>query len=569
MKRSLLLLSLSLVPLSLVGLKQSPIFRGVSSQIGVRFKHDRSATQQKYLIETMGSGVALIDFDRDGWMDIYFVNGAYLSPVEGASSFDKSDPRYWNRLYRNLGNGTFQDVTAKARVQGMGYGMGVATGDCDNDGWDDLYVTNFGRNILFRNNGDGTFTDVTDRAGVAGSRWGSSAAFLDLENDGDLDLFVVNYLDYRLDPPKLCEDHGSRSYCHPSHFQGVPNVLYRNDGDGTFSDISKAAGIANPIGKGLGIGLWDFNDDGFLDVYIANDTEMNFLYLNNGNGTFKDISLQSGTAFNENGVAQAGMGVTVGDYNLDGRADIFVTNFEGETNTLYGNEGSMFFRDVTFEAGVGESSLPYVGFGTAFFDYDADGDLDLFVANGHILDNVSTFSDSITYPQPNLLYENRNGHFQDVSGSSGINQTGIFVSRGTALGDLDNDGDLDLVVSNSGDRPQILINEAPQGNGLVLQLVGKESNRSAIGARIRWKSKDRFLHTMVDTSGSYLSTKDPRILIGAGSATAITALEVAWPGRKIQSIGNLQAGFFYRLTEGGGVARVRSLKSSPDVLDKK
>jgi hypothetical protein len=531
----------------------SVFFRDVSNEIGVDFQHDRCATRHKYLVETMGSGVALFDFDNDGYLDLYFANGASLVSPEHISQ---------NRLYRNLGNGRFADVTASSGTAGTGYGMGVACGDYNNDGWVDLYVVNFGKNILYRNNGNGTFTDVTDRSGVGNAQWGSSAAFFDLENDGDLDLYVVNYLEYGLENPRRCGDENNRAYCHPSHFPGARDVLYRNNGDGTFSDITQSAGVDGLKGKGLGIGLWDFDDDGFLDLYIANDTDMNFLYHNKGDGTFRDISLQSGAAFDENGVAEAGMGVTIGDYDQDGRADIFVTNFSGETNTLYRQEKPLFFRDVTHDAGLALPSLPYVGFGTCFFDYDADSDLDLFVANGHILDNIEAFSDSITYPEPNLLFENRGGRFLDVSPGSSINREGLFVSRGTALGDLDNDGDLDLVVSNSGGRPQILLNETPQGNRLMIQVAGKESNRSAIGTRVRWVVNGRAGQAMVDTSGSYLSAKDPRIFIGAGPATALSRLEVTWSTGKLQVFQSLQTGFLYRLSEGDEIQKIAKFRSS-------
>ncbi len=542
---------------ALLANNQSVAFRDVWSQTGIPFTHTRGKSPEKYLVETMGSGVALFDYDGDGNLDIYFLNGCDLLS-------DSSKTRGSNRLYKNLGNLRFLDVTETTGTSGRGYGMGVACGDYNNDGWVDLYVVNFGKNILYRNNGDGTFSDVTDVSGTGDAKWGSSAAFFDLENDGDLDLYVVNYLDYSITSARLCGDSKSRAYCHPSHFAGAPDVLYRNNNDGTFTDVSSIAGVANPGGKGLGIALWDFNEDGLADLYIANDTVMNFMYLNQGNGTFRDVALSAGVAVNEHGLAEAGMGVTIGDYDRDGRADIFVTNFSGETNTLYHFQKPFLFRDVTEEAGLGRSSLPYVGFGTCFLDYDSDGDLDLFVGNGHVLDNPEAYSDSVAYAQPNLLYENVGGRFVDVSTVSRINQAGIFVSRGVAVGDLDNDGDFDLVVSNSGDRPQILVNNSARGNRLLLQLSGAESNRSAIGTRLRWWVGGEYFHTFLDTSGSYLSARDPRVLIGLGRSQHISKLEVLWPTGKSQRFQDIRAGFAYTLREGGSVQQLGRLKEAPE-----
>jgi hypothetical protein len=420
----------------------------------------------------------------------------------------------------------------------------------------DLYLTQFGPNILYRNNGDGTFADVTDRAGVGDDRWGSSAAFFDFDNDGSLDLYVVNYLEYRLTDARLCGDEGRRGYCHPSLFPGARDVLYRNNGDGTFSDISHRSGVGSIPGRGLGIGLWDLDDDGFLDVYIANDTEMNFLLRNRGEGTFEDLSLVSGTALDQNGAPQAGMGVALGDTDGDGSPEIFVTNFESETNTLYRRESGLTFRDVTYEVGLGESSLPYVGFGTCFLDWDADGDLDLFVANGHILDNLDSFSDAVSYRQPNLLYENREGRFLEISEPSRINRGGDYVSRGTALGDLDNDGDLDLVVSNSGGRPQILLNETPQGHRILLELVGSRSNRSAIGARLDWRREGKVYSAFVDPSGSYLSARDPRLFVGLGESKLLSGGKIRWPSGMVQELSSLESGYRYRLVEGEQVEKI-------------
>ena len=537
-----------LLSLATAGDRSGVRFRDVWEEKGVDSKHDRRGTDSKYLVETMGSGVALLDFNRDGHLDLYLVGGA---PLDGAAS-----SRGEGRLHQNRGDGTFRDVTEAAGASGSGYGMGVASGDYDNDGWVDLYLTQFGPNILYRNNGDGTFADVTDRAGVGDDRWGSSAAFFDFDNDGSLDLYVVNYLEYRLTDARLCGDEGRRGYCHPSLFPGARDVLYRNNGDGTFSDISHRSGVGSIPGRGLGIGLWDLDDDGFLDVYIANDTEMNFLLRNRGEGTFEDLSLVSGTALDQNGAPQSGMGVALGDTDGDGSPEIFVTNFESETNTLYRRESGLTFRDVTYEVGLGESSLPYVGFGTCFLDWDADGDLDLFVANGHILDNLDSFSDAVSYRQPNLLYENREGRFLEVSEPSRINRGGDYVSRGTALGDLDNDGDLDLVVSNSGGRPQILLNETPQGHRILLELVGSRSNRSAIGARLDWRREGKVHSAFVDPSGSYLSARDPRLFVGLGESKLLSGGKIRWPSGMVQELSSLESGYRYRLVEGEQVEKI-------------
>ena len=568
MKRVLWLAGLILLPRLLAQTTTPILFRDVATEIGIDFKHSRCLTEDKYMNETMGSGVALLDYDNDGYLDLYLLTNS-------AASTRDAGCRFSNRLYRNRGDGTFVDVTNPSGAGGRpGYAMGAASADYDNDGWTDLYLTYFGSNVLYRNNGDGTFADVTVSAGVGDQGWASSAIFFDLDNDGHLDLYVVNYLNYQPPDVEPCTNpEGERAYCTPQQFPGAADVLYRNNGDGTFTDVSREAGVWNPQGKGLGVAIWDLNDDGYLDLYIANDTRMNFLYANTGNGSFADMSLLSGAGFDSDGLPEAGMGTTIGDYDLDGRADLFVTNFESETNTLYRGEGSLRFEDVTFRAGVGESSLRFVGFGTCFFDADADGDLDLFVANGHIDSTVERIPllaanpapppGAISYAQPNLLYENRDGRFWDISESAGINGRGAFVSRGTALGDLDNDGDLDLVVSNSGDRPQVLLNETPQGHRAVLVLEGRQSNRSAIGARLSWQAKGRTYTTFVDRGGSYLSARDPRVFIGFGEAGAVRSLEVRWPAGSVQRFEELKPGFLYRLIEGKAVEIVQPYGAIP------
>ncbi len=524
-------------------------FANVAAAAGLRWTHYNGASPEKYVLETMGSGAAFLDYNNDGWLDIYLVNGG------GVPGHAPPAP-VRNALYRNQGDGTFVDVTAQAGVGGNGrYGMGVAAADYDNDGWTDLFVTTFGRNILYRNRGDGAFADVTEKAGVAGGGWSSSAAFFDYDRDGRLDLFVARYVDYAFERNVICGDpaRGIRAYCHPDIYDGVSSLLYHNNGDGTFSDASKSAGIAAIIGKVLGVVAADFDADGWIDIYVANDSVRNFLFRNQGNGTFKEIGIASGVALDEGGRPQAGMGTAAGDYDGDGRLDIIVTNLDREYNALYRNSGA-FFADTSFPTGFAPPSLPLVGWGTGFFDYDNDGDLDILVATGHVIDNIEKFRAGQTYPQAKLLFENLGDRFREVAARHGAALTKPEVSRGAAFGDYDNDGDVDVLVLNLGGSPTLLRNNGGnRGRWLSLTLEGTKSPRQAIGTLVRCQVGGRTLTRFLAGGGSYLSASDTRVHIGLGRAARAERIEIRWPSGATEVVENLAAGKFYRIREGAGV----------------
>ena len=433
--------------------------------------------------------------------------------------------------------------------------MGCAATDYDNDGDRDLYVTNFGCNVLYRNNGDGTFADVTVRAGVEAPQWSTSAAFFDYDNDGYLDLYVVNNVDFTIETNKICGGfvgttplglliiaRRTRSYCAPAEYAGVPDVLYRNNGDGTFADVSAAAGVANPAGKGLGVVAWDFDEDGDQDLFVANDGVANFLYRNDGDGTFTDVALQMGTAFNGEGDDEACMGVDFGDYDGDGDFDLFVTNFSYETNTLYRNDGGQF-RDATAAAGLGEPSWNFLGFGTHFLDYDHDGDLDLYVANGHVLDKAHQFQSGVEYAQEHQLFRNDgSGHFAEQDTSAGAWFLAKQISRGAAFGDYDEDGDIDLLVTNCGGRARLVRNEGGNArNWLMVKTVGRRSNRDGVGARVKVVAGDLVQIGQVRSGSSYLSINDPRVHFGLGSEERVDWVEVRWPSGIVQRLEGVAA----------------------------
>jgi len=531
-----LLIYLMIVPASPSGQANGPkpdrpaVFADVTAKSLITFVHKSGASPQKYMVETFGSGVAWIDYDNDGFQDLYFVNGA---------------PGAANVLYRNVGDGTFKDVTAQARVDGSGagkgaYKTGVAVGDYDNNGYLDLYVTSFGPNILYKNNGDGTFADVTTAAGVAGgaTEWSTSTGFLDFDRDGDLDLYVTNYLDFRLNDNPYCglRKDGYRMYCHPTMFDGMADRLFRNNGNGTFTDVSKPAGIANPAGKGLGVTFCDFDRDGDTDIYVANDMVRNFLYRNDGNGTFVDVAYAAGVGFDGNGKPQAGMGTDCADVDENGFPDIFVTNFSEELNTLYSNLGQGVFEDVTTKAGLGSGYIP-LGFGTKLFDVDNDGDLDIHVTNGHVVDNVKLYQPNLTYAQKDLLYENLGGRFRDVSAQSGPALQAERVGRGLAVADFDNDGHLDVVISSVGRPPALLRNHgAGSGNWIIIKAQGSKSNRFGLGATVRVQTSAGLQVREINNVASYLSANDIRLHVGLGKATIIQQLEVLWPSGTKQTL---------------------------------
>jgi len=536
-------------------------FADIRARSGVDFRHVNGASQEKYLIETMGAGCALIDYDNDGWLDIYFVNSG------PTPAFKPEEPLH-NALYRNNGDGTFSNVTERAGVPGNGaYGMGAAVGDFDKDGFADLFVSNFGPNQLYRNNGNGTFSDATARAGVGDPGWGTSAAWFDYDRDGWLDLYVTNYLDFTYDKNPFCGERtaGMRGYCHPDHYNGVPDLLYRNNGNGTFTEIGKKAGIVRPDAKGLGVVAGDYNGDGWLDLYVANDSVRNFLFRNNGDGTFTDVGLVSGAGFDENGKPQAGMGTDLADFDGDGRPDLFVTNLDTEYNTLYRNLGNDMFQDVTVAAGLAQELATYtVGFGTRFFDFDNDGWKDILVVNGHILDNIAASKPYIGYRQPKLLYRNiGDGTFSQVTAAAGESLSVPHVSRGAAFGDLDNDGDVDVVVSACGEFPQILRNDGGNALGsVVLILEGVRSPREGIGAAIRYEWNGRAVSDQWTGGASYCSAHDTRLHLGLGKAPDIRKIEIRWPSGTVDRIDSLPAGSLHTIREGAGITSSRKFRPS-------
>jgi hypothetical protein len=531
-------------------------FTEISGPAGITFKHVFSP-EKKYIAESMGGGVALFDYDNDGYLDIYFVNSLTVDLA-------KSRQKTVSALYHNNGNNTFTDVTAMAGVGDVGFGMGVAAGDYNNDGFVDLYVTSLGPNHLFRNNRNGTFTDETVKARVGDPRWSTGAAFVDYDKDGKLDLFVSNYVgfDFNNLPEfgvgRTCQFKGVPVQCGPRGLPGAGDSLYHNNGDGTFTDVSKKAGVSDPNGYyGLGVICSDFDEDGFVDIFVANDSTPNFFYHNNGDGTFKELGFTSGTAVNGSGSEQGCMGVTLGDYDHDGMLDLFITNFDDEYNVLYHNDGRNSFTDVSFKAKVAEISLPYVGWGTRFFDYDNDGWVDLFVANGHV------YPQRGQYRQRQLLHHNnRDGTFSEVASQAGSTLMEERVGRGAAFGDIDNDGDVDVVVGDLDGGPQLLRNDGGNANSAILiKLVGGKSGRDGIGARVKVVAGDLVQIDEVRSGGSYLSQSDLRLHFGLHKATKIDVVEVRWPSGVIDRIANLEANKLLTISEGKGVIQKRDFKT--------
>ncbi len=530
-------------------------FIDITQQAKVDFKQENSATSNKYLIETMGGGVALLDYDNDGRLDILLTNGALIGdPMPDGKMPDKSERKFWNRLYHQNADGTFTDVTERAGVSGMPqgyYSMGVAVGDYDNDGFEDIYVTGFGGNILYHNNGNGTFTDVTKKAGVGAAGWSASAGFFDYDNDGKLDIFVTRYLDWDFKTNRYCGEKrpGYRAYCHPDNYDGVTNILYHNNGDGTFTDVSEKAGVANPRGKGLGVAFADYDGDGYTDIFVANDSVQCFLYHNNGNGTFSEVGLLAGVGYNEDGKTFAGMGVDFSDYDNDGLPDVVITDLSNERYLLFHNNGDGSFRDATNQSGMGSATLSFSGWSTHFFDFDNDGWKDLFVAQSHVMDTIEKTSPNLRYLEPPLLLRNQSGHFTRVIAGEVFQRE--WAGRGAAFGDLDNDGDTDVVVSNVGQKAYVLRNDGGNGkNWIGIDPVGAKSNRDGIGARIKIVSASGLTqYYTVNTAAGYLSASDKRVVAGLGDDSTAKLIEIRWPSGIVQKFENVKTRQFLKAVE--------------------
>jgi enediyne biosynthesis protein E4 len=543
-------------------------FVDVTRQAGIYFRHQRAASKEKLYVETIGAGVGWLDYDQDGFLDAFFVNSGY-TPL-----FHPPEPPQ-PALYHNNGDGTFTDVTAHSGIRSNGtFFFGVAVGDYDNDGYPDIYMTGYRHSVLFHNNGDGTFTDVTAHAGIGNDgNWGTAAGWFDYDRDGKLDLLVTNYVQYDVDHNVVCGDSrtGYRAYCHPDTFPGTLMRLYHNNGDGTFTDVTAKAGLVNPDGKSLALVLADLDNDGWTDIFIANDAERNFVYFNNGDGTFRDASYTSGAGFSEDGKTEAGMSADAADLTGTGRMDLFVTHLDYELNRLYRNHGDGTFSDVTASSGLGNTNFLNSAFGARFVDFDNDGWRDLVVINGHILDNISMYHPNVRYAEVKKLYRNiGQGRFVDATSTQNEAFLVPHVGRGLAVGDYDNDGALDLLVSNNGEYAQLLRNDGGRLSGgsrnhwLGIRLIGTRSNRDAIGARLRLVSGDFTSYDQAQGGMSYCSAQDPRIHFGLGSHTHVDSLEILWPSGAREVLRNIPADQLIVVEEGEGTFRkypaIRRLK---------
>jgi hypothetical protein len=518
------------------------LFENVIGQSKIEFKLKNSVSAHRYSIETMTGGVAVFDYNNDGLLDIFFTNGAEIPSLE------KTGPSYWNRLFRNNGDGTFTDVTERAGLAGAGYSMGVAAADYDNDGFVDLYIAGFNRNQLFHNNGDGTFTDVTAKAGVAGlipgigKAWSVTAGWFDYNNDGLLDLLVVNYLKYDLKTAVECKAQGIVSYCSPNGFEGTPNILYRNNGDGTFTDVSEISHISRYVGKGMAVAFADYDQDGFTDIFISNDTSPNYLFHNNGDGTFTDVAMSASVAYNEMGKTVAGMGADFRDVNNDGRPDIFHTAMFGDSFPLYENTGQGQFEDVTSSAGLTAATIGITGWGAGVYDFDNDGLKDIFTANGAILDN-SMEVEHRPYGLPNRVFRNTGGMtFQDVSAGAGAGFNVPMPHRGAAFGDFNNDGKVDIAVAVLNGPPQLLMNRSQNDNHWILiKLEGVRNNRDGLGTKIKVTTANGSQYNHATTAVGYNSSSDKRVHFGLGNAAIVQSIELVWPNGLKQTLKNVKA----------------------------
>ncbi len=536
-----------------------PLFDAVpASRSGISFVHDSAMSARRHLPETMGPGAAFLDYDNDGWMDLYLVNA-------GPCDFFQPSKPLRNALYKNNRDGTFTDVTEKAGVAGGTFGMGVAVGDYDNDGWPDLFVTSYGKCILYRNNRDGTFTDVTEKAGVATPGWTTSAVWFDYDNDGRLDLFVCSFVDYSPEHRVECGNNalGRYYYCIPKIYLPTASFLYHNNGDGTFTEVGGRSIIGKTMGKGLGVVATDINNDGRMDLYVANDTVQDFLYVNRGPGrnggwNWEEIGLSANVAFSDNGKARSGMGVDAADLSNRGWEDLFVANIDQEMFSIYRNNKDESFEDVAVVNGVAQATRLLSGWGLKYFDYDNDGLLDLILANGHPDDMIAEYSLQVRWKEPLLLFHQQaDGKLHNVSADAGDAFTGYYNARGLAVGDYDNDGAVDALVCVNGGAPLLLKNNAAKGNHwLGLKLEGVKANRDAVGARISWTAGGKTYHRMKSGGGSYLSSHDPRIVLGIGQAEKIDSVEIRWPGpsTQVDRLVNPPLDRYVKVVEGKGIA---------------